>query len=144
MASRDRAVAPATYRRRKCFPSGLVASALLRARPLRLIFFVRGPSQSFSGSQIQADENVVDIGKGAYHGSHRSREPTYHGRGSKDLIAPGQLRVLEQIDHLDSIPALEVGFAQLLEVVERGHRLARLVHDVKPQLPQFGCPQPGF
>ena len=63
------------------------------------------------------------------------RELPHQRRDGHDLIALGQLRVHEQIDHLDAVATRHVLFAQLAEVGEGGHGLGCAPGDIEAQLP---------
>ena len=59
----------------------------------------------------------------------------HQGRDGDDLIPPGQLRVLQQVDHLDHVPAGQVFLADPSEVGEGGDGLCRRPGHVQPELP---------
>src|SRR5262245_7505157 len=85
------------------------------------------------GPDVQAHEHAVGVREVADDPPNWLRQAPHEGRHREDLIARGELRVLDQVDDLDPVLAGHVLLAELLEVGERLDRLGRLPGDVEPQ-----------
>src|SRR5688500_2871047 len=94
----------------------------------------RSRPQGALRAQVQSDERALGIGQVPHQLADRFGQPAHQCWKRKDLIALRQLRVLEEIDHLDAVSSLEVLLADRLEVRERHERSRGLPGDVEPEL----------
>jgi hypothetical protein len=87
--------------------------------------------------QIQANQGAVLIREVADHLLQRSRKVADQGRNGHDLVVAGNLRVFQQVNHLDLVfvLAVKVLFADALQVPESAKRLGRLPRHVEAQAP---------
>ena len=66
-----------------------------------------------------------------------SPEPAHKRRQGDDLIAARELRLLQQIDDLDTVPSREMLFAHLFEIAQRGRAPRRVARDIEPENPSL-------
>src|SRR6185369_8104439 len=90
-------------------------------------------------AQLQPDQRALGVGQVADDLSQRRRNLAYQRGDGDDLVLLRQARVLHQVDYLDRVIAGEVLFTDLLEVVERCHRLGRLPGGIEAKFPLFGA-----
>ena len=69
-----------------------------------------------SGAQVQPDQGALGVGKVADQLADRLRKLTNDGGDGEDLVAPSQLRALQEIDYLDTVASVQVLVANSLEV----------------------------
>lgn len=93
---------------------------------------------SFDGAQVEADENPFGVREIADDLLHRLRKLAHQGRDREYLIALGELRVFQKIDHLYTVSPREMRLAQPLQVLEGSQTLWSLSRDIESQLPGFG------
>lgn len=86
--------------------------------------------------KIQPHNDTLGLGEVANDFLDRRREPSHQGRNGDDLIALGQLWLLQQVDDFDTVLALLLVLANLLEVGDRRNRIRGLARYVKPQSPK--------
>src|SRR5580765_3581066 len=122
-AQTDRGVKPVTYRR-STYRSGTTAS-------------------SSSRTEIQSHEHTLRVRQIADDLLDGLRQPPHERRQCEDLVALGELGVLEEIDHLDLVAPLQVRFADLLQIREREDRLRGLSRDVEAQHVRLGTVRRG-
>src|SRR5262245_33216529 len=115
----DRAVMPATN------------SRSTKQRGVPSVFSIT--MASHRGSDIEADENAIGVREIADDLAHGLGKPAHERRHREDLIAGGQLRILDQVDDLDPIPPGQMLLADSLQIRERGDRSRRLPSDVQAQ-----------
>src|SRR5678815_1094323 len=84
---------------------------------------------------IQPNQNALRVGEITDDLSNRLRQLAHERWDSKYLIAARKRRVLHQIDNFNVILALQIFFANVLEVSEGGERSWSLAGNVKPQVP---------
>src|SRR5580698_1920239 len=93
------------------------------------------PATSTLGTKIQANQDPLGIGQVTDDLLDRLGQPPHQGRNRENLVALGQLRLLDQIDDLDVILAFQMLFADLLQILKRRDRLGRGSCDVEPEIP---------
>src|SRR5437867_5859954 len=97
----------------------LVGLRRLRAPPLfRVTATVPGFSQLHRArwAQVQSYQSALRIGEIADQLANWLRKLAHQGREREDLIAARQLRVFQEIDHLDAISSLQMRLTDSLEV----------------------------
>jgi hypothetical protein len=67
---------------------------------------------------LQSDQRTLGVAQISYDLAERLGQFSNQGRDRDDLVTCRQLRVLEQVDDLDSIAARQMLFAELLQVRE--------------------------
>jgi hypothetical protein len=82
-------------------------------------------------AQIQADENAFGVREIPDDLLDRFGKTPDERRDRQDLIALGQLRVLQEIDDLDLIVPVQMFLANLLQVSEGKNRLRSLARYVE-------------
>src|SRR5580765_3392552 len=112
-AQSDRGVSPVTYRRRTYRPGATTA-------------------WSSSRTEIQSYEHTLRVRQIADDPLDRFGQPSHERRQRQDLVAVGELRVLDEIDDLDLVASRQVRFADLPQIGERQDRLRRLPGDIEP------------
>ena len=103
------------------------ARAKLPRRRRRLI----GISSLLAHPQIQPDENAFGVREIPDDLLDRFGETPVERRDRQDLIALGQLRVLQEIDDLDLIVPVQMFLTDLLQVSEGKNRLRSLARYVE-------------
>ena len=83
--------------------------------------------------QVEAHEDAVRVREVADDLLDRFRQPPYERWHGQDLVALCELRILNEIDDLDLVAAVQVFLADLLQVSEGQGRLRRLSGDVQAQ-----------
>src|SRR5678815_1094765 len=84
---------------------------------------------------IQPNQNALRVGEITDDLSNRLRQLAHERWDSKYLIAARKRRVLHQIDNFNVILALQIFFANVLEVSEGANRSWGLACNVKTQVP---------
>ena len=77
-----------------------------------------GSSAEIDLGYAEANQHALGVGQVTNDLAQRRWQPPNQCRNGQDLIAFGQLRLLEQIDDLDSIATRKVLFAQAFQVLE--------------------------
>src|SRR5690348_16419875 len=106
--------------------SDLISSSRTRARG--------SMASATRREDVEAHEDTLLVGEVADDLRDRLRQPAHQRRDGQDLVARGELRGAEQVDHLDAVLAREVGLADAAQLRERGHGLRGLSRDVEPEL----------
>ena len=89
--------------------------------------------------EVQPDEDAFRVREVADDLLDRFRQPPHERGHGQDLVAARELWILQEIDDLDLVAALQVLLADLLQVREGQDRLRRLSRDVEPQLIGLSC-----
>ena len=85
--------------------------------------------------EIESDQNSLAVREIADDLLDGSRQATNQRRDGDDLITTRQLRIAQQVDDLDSVPATHVGLADLFEIAEGRNGVGGISGDVQPQFP---------
>jgi len=79
---------------------------------------------STRGSDVQPDEDTLGVREVSDDPAHRLGQTADERRHGEDLIARGELGILDQVDDLDPVPPGQVLLADLLEIanaaIDRG------------------------
>src|SRR5205814_5238992 len=87
-----------------------------------------------AGTQVEPDQGALGVGQVTDQLSDRLGKLADEGGEREDLIAPRQLRALEEIDHLDAVAALQMLVTDFLQVCQRCERPRGLARDVEAQI----------
>jgi hypothetical protein len=85
--------------------------------------------------QVESNEQTFLVREIADDLFHRRRQPPYKRRQRDNLIAAGELWVLQQIDHLDPVSPGEMLFAHIFEIAQRGRTARGVACDVQTKNP---------
>ena len=86
---------------------------------------------------MQPDQRALGVAEIPHDLAQRLRQPAHQSRNGQDLISFRQLRVLEQVNHLDPVSPGEVLLTEFFEVGKGRDRFRGLPRDVQPQRPDF-------
>jgi hypothetical protein len=89
------------------------------------------------GPKLQADKGAFSVAEIADNSTEGLRQSPYERRDRNDLVSSRELRIPRKIDDFDRIPALQVFFAQPLEIGECSQRLRSLPCGIEPKFPFF-------
>src|SRR5688572_5814617 len=99
-----------------------ILSAVLRRFPEPLAFTTSVCASSWLGgarrAQVQPHQRALGVGEIAHQLANRFGELTHQGGHGQNLISPRQLRMLEEIDHLDSVSPLQMLLTDALEICQ--------------------------
>src|SRR5512135_2140456 len=138
MAFLDCSVAPATNRRNTKRGAGALGSTVAGAlAAMDVLLLSRGQTD------VESDQHALSVGKIADNPAQRRRQLAHQGGHGQDLVARRQLRLAQQIYHLDAVLALKVLIAELVQVGHRGHGFGSLPGHIEPQFPGFCEVLPG-
>src|SRR5208337_4549243 len=94
-------------------------------------------SGGVDGPDVEADQDAFRVREVADDPPQGRRELLDQGGDGHDLVPAGQLGSLQEVDHFDGVPPLEVLLADPPEVVDRRQRPGRLAGHVEAKLYAF-------
>src|SRR5579863_6383816 len=139
MARADFGVQPETYSRSSIFSARAfrkVRSNLSR-RSDDCGFEVMGCDRSVERAHVKTNQNAFSVRQVADDLLHGLGEFPHQRGDRQNLITLRELRILQQIHHLNPVGARKMRLAQSLEVGERRQTLRRLARDIEAQLPDL-------
>src|SRR5262249_23694373 len=87
-------------------------------------------------TEVETDEDALGVREIADDLLDRHRQTAHQRRDREDLVALSELRIDDQIDHLDAVPAGEMLVTELLQIGDGAYRLRCLPGDVQPERPE--------
>ena len=89
-----------------------------------------GPS---GRTQVESDQHPLGVRQIADDLLNGLGQSAHQRRHSENLVAAGELRVLQQVDHLDVIAPGEILLADAFEIGVGTHTFGRLPRYIQPQ-----------